>query len=250
MTRRKLLQVGASALYLAIAPEGAEAGMPRVGKRDPEMKEKSMETMIAPKLVDVPQAIPEKVYSTERVGISRKTHDEHLKLWQGYANKTNAIRKDLAEIDTDAAKANQIYSQMRALKVDYTFAYEGYVNHNIYFDTLGGNGGPATGKVAQLIEEAYGGFDKWLADFKATGIAGRGWVYLAYDHAEKRVFNYIGDAQNSFPIWNHTCLLAMDVYEHAYYLDFNTARAKYIDAYFQCIDWNAVNKRGEAVTVG
>ena len=201
------------------------------------------------KLVSVPQAIPEKVYTTERVGISKKTHDEHLKLWQGYANKTNEIRKALSEMEVDPAKANQIFSQMRALKVDYTFAYEGYINHNIYFDTIGGAGGHATGKIGALIDEAYGSYERWATDLKATGIAGRGWVYLAYDHSEKRVFNYIGDAQNSFPIWNHTCVLALDVYEHAYYLDFNTARAKYIDAYLQVIDWDAVNKRGEAVIV-
>ncbi|MCE9559304.1 MAG: Fe-Mn family superoxide dismutase [Armatimonadetes bacterium] len=132
---------------------------------------------------------------------------------------------------------------MRALKVDYTFAYEGYINHNVYFDTVGGNGGPATGAVAKLIDEAYGSFENWVKDLKTTGVAARGWVYLAYDHDEKRVFNYIGDAQNSFPIWNHTLLLAMDVYEHAYFLDFGTARAKYIEAYLQIIDWAAVNAR-------
>lgn len=196
-----------------------------------------------PKLVSVPQSIPERVYTTERVGISRATHDEHLKLWQGYANKTNEIRKALAELEIDPAKANQIYSAIRALKVDYTFAYEGYINHNVYFETLGGEGGEATGRVAELINQAYGSFDAWKADFKATGIGGRGWVYLAYDHDEKRVFNYIGDAQNTFPIWNHTLLLAMDVYEHAYFLDFQTARAKYIDAYLQVIDWAAVEAR-------
>jgi Fe-Mn family superoxide dismutase len=200
-----------------------------------------------PKLVTVPQAIPEKVYTTERVGISRQTHDEHLKLWQGYANKTNEIRKALAELGADPSKANQIFSQIRALKVDYTFAYEGFINHNIYFDTIGGQGGPATGKVADLINEAYGSYENWSADFKATGIGGRGWAFLGYDLTEKRVFNYIGDAQNTFPIWDHVCLLALDVYEHAYYLDFQTARAKYIDAYLQVIDWDAVNARGEAI---
>ncbi|HEY3783220.1 MAG TPA: superoxide dismutase [Fimbriimonadaceae bacterium] len=200
-----------------------------------------------PKLVTVPQAIPEKVYSTERVGISRKTHDEHLKLWQGYANKTNEIRKTLAEMEADPSKANQIFSQIRALKADYTFAYEGYINHNVYFGTIGGEGGPATGKVADLINDAYGSFDNWAADFKSTGIAGRGWAFLAYDLEEKRVFNYIGDAQNTYPIWNHVLLLALDVYEHAYYLDFGTARAKYIEAYMQVIDWDAVNQRGEVV---
>ncbi len=202
-----------------------------------------------PVLVQVPQAIPDKVYASEAVGISRRTHDEHLKLWQGYANKTNAIRKALAEMTIDPAQANQIYSELRALKADYSFAYEGYINHNVYFDTLGGSGGPATGQVAQLIDAAFGSFDNWVADLKATGVAARGWVFLAYDHAEKRVFNYLGDAQNTFPIWNHTCLLALDVYEHAYYLDFGTARMKYIEAYLQCIDWDAVNRRGTAVTV-
>lgn len=243
ITRRKVLQLGLAGAVAAAVPAGGRADV------DSAQEEMMETTAIAPKLVDVPQAIPEKVYASESVGISRRTHDEHLKLWQGYANKTNEIRKALAEMEVDPAKANQIYSQMRALKSDYTFAYEGYINHNVYFETMGGNGGPASGRVAQLIAEAYGSFEKWVADFKATGIAARGWVYLAYDHAEKRVFNYLGDAQNTFPIWNHTLLLAMDVYEHAYYLDFGTARAKYIDAYLQCVDWAAVNRRGEAVAV-
>ncbi len=200
------------------------------------------------KLLQAPQALDPKVYTTERVGISRKTHDEHFKLWQGYVNKTNEIRQKLAEQKQDPSKANQVYSEIRALKVDYTFAYEGYLNHLIYFDTIGGQGGAPTGDVAPLIKEAYGDFERWEADWRATGIAGRGWVFLAYDHMEQRVFNYIGDAQNSFPIWNHTMLLCMDVYEHAYYLDFSTARAKYIDAYMQVIDWDAVNKRLAAAT--
>jgi superoxide dismutase, Fe-Mn family len=202
------------------------------------------------KLVAVPQAIPEKVYTSEKVGISRKTHDEHLKLWQGYANKTNQIRKALADMTVDPSTANQIYSEIRALKADYSFAYEGLINHNIYFETMGGEGGPATGKVAELINDAYGSFENWVADWKATGMAGRGWAYLAYDHSEKRLNNYLGDAQNTFPIWNHTLVLAMDVYEHAYYLDFGTARMKYIEAYLQCIDWDAVNALGASVTVG
>lgn len=196
-----------------------------------------------PKLVQVPEALPEKVYTTERVGISKATHDAHLTLWKGYANKTNEIRKALAEMQIDPGAANQIYSQMRGLKVNYAFAYGGYINHSVYFNTLGGSGGTATGDVATLINEAYGSFERWTEDWKATGMAGRGWVFLGYDHAEQRVHNYIGDAQDTFPTWNNTLLLAMDVYEHAYYLDFQTARMKYIEAYMQVIDWAAVNAR-------
>src|SRR5579862_9618486 len=197
------------------------------------------------KLVRVPDAndIARAVENTPRVGISAKTHEEHLKLWQGYANKTNQIRNLLAELDTDPAAANQIYSSVRALKANYAFALGGYKNHNVYFETLGGSGGPANGGVAGLINEAYGSFEAWAADWKATGIGARGWVHLAYDHDEGRLFNFLGDGQDTFPQWGCTLILAMDVYEHAYYLDFQTARAKYIDAYMQAIDWNAVNAR-------
>lgn len=196
-----------------------------------------------PKLVTVPESLNEKVYTTERVGISKATHDAHLGLYKGYANKTNEIRRALAEMEIDPAQANQIYSQMRALKVNYAFAYGGFINHKVFFDTIGGQGGEPTGDIATLINEAYGSFARWEADWKATGMAGRGWVFLGYDHDEQRVHTYIGDAQDTFPTWNNTLLLAMDVYEHAYFLDFQTARMKYIEAYMQVIDWDAVNAR-------
>jgi superoxide dismutase, Fe-Mn family len=228
LSRRQLLQAGA---VVALAPR-LSFGF---------TEEKRME----PKLVRVPEAgdVAKAIANTPRVGISAKTHEEHLKLWQGYANKTNEIRKALADLDTDPTKANQIYSQVRAMKANYAFALGGYKNHNVYFETIGGAGGPATGEVAALINDAYGSFEKWAADWKATGIGGRGWAYLGYDHEEQRVFNYLGDAQDTFPQWGNTLILAMDVYEHAYYLDFQTARAKYIDAYMQTIDWDAVNRR-------
>lgn len=204
----------------------------------------SDESIMEPKLVTVPtEADLAKALKTAHAGISEATHKAHLTLWQGYANKTNEIRKALAELDTDPAKGNQIYSQTRSLKVNYAFAYGGYKNHNVYFDTIGGAGGPATGDVATLITDAYGSFEKWAADIKITGISGRGWAFLAYDRDEQKVFNFIGDAQDTYPAWNTELILALDVYEHAYYLDFQTARAKYIDAWLSVIDWDAVNAR-------
>jgi Fe-Mn family superoxide dismutase len=197
-----------------------------------------------PKLVHVPTADDiKKALGTAPKGISETTHKAHLTLWQGYANKTNEIRKALADLDTDPTKGNQIYSQTRALKVNYAFAYGGFKNHNVYFDTIGGAGGPAAGEVETLIADAYGSFEKWAADFKITGLSGRGWAFLAYDRDEQRVFNAIGDAQDTYPAWNCELILALDVYEHAYFLDFQTARAKYIDAWFTVIDWDAVNSR-------
>ncbi|HWD39349.1 MAG TPA: Fe-Mn family superoxide dismutase [Fimbriimonas sp.] len=197
-----------------------------------------------PKLVHVPTEDDiQKALKTDGKGISATTHKAHLTLWQGYANQTNNIRKALLELDTDPAKGNQIYSQTRALKVNYAFALGGYKNHNVYFGGLGGDGGAASGDVATLINEAYGSFEKWAADFKITGISSRGWAYLGYDREEQRVFNYAGDSQDTFPQWGTELILALDVYEHAYFLDYQTARAKYIDAWFANVDWDFANAR-------
>ncbi len=178
--------------------------------------------------------------------ISDKTHEEHLKLYTGYVNKTNAILKEVEELQktldpANPAHANQIFSTIRSLKVDFTFALGGITNHEIYFGILGGKGGPATGKIADLITKSFGSFDTYKKDLKATGIAARGWVWTGYDAATGLLFNYIGDAQNTFPVWGVKPVLALDTYEHAYYADFFTARGAYIDEFMNHVDWDAVN---------
>lgn len=177
-------------------------------------------------------------------GISERTMTEHYKLYQGYVNKTNEIMKRLAELtDDDYKAANQTYSAIRALKVDLTFAIGGMKNHELYFDILGGSGGKPGGALLRQIEKDFGSLDRWAADLRATGLAARGWAWLAWDHDGKYLFNYIGDAQNAFPIWNATPILALDTYEHAYYLDYGTNRGAYIDAYFRNLDWSKVESR-------
>ena len=167
-------------------------------------------------------------------GISRATVEAHYKLYQGYVNKRNEILGKLAAAGTGS-------DRLRALKVELSFAVGGIKNHEVYFEHLGGDGGDPKGAVADLIKRDFGSSDAWRADLKATGMAGRGWAWTAYDWDEGRLFNYIGDAQNTFPIWNATPLVALDVYEHAYFLDFQTDRGAYIDAFFNNLDWNVVN---------
>jgi len=172
-------------------------------------------------------------------GISRASVEAHYKLYQGYVNKRNEI---LGKLDgVDLASANQVYSEIRALKVDLTFAIGGIKNHEIYFEHLGGHGGDPSGIFGDLVKRDFGTVADWKADLKATGMGGRGWAWTAYDWDEGRLFNYIGDAQNTFPVWNATPLVALDVYEHAYFLDFQTDRASYIDAFFDNLDWDVVN---------
>jgi Fe-Mn family superoxide dismutase len=172
-------------------------------------------------------------------GISRETVEAHYKLYQGYVAKRNEILGKLAQVDLSSA--NQVYSEIRALKIDFTFAIGGVKNHEIYFEHLGGGGGDPTGLAGELIKRDFGNAASWRADLKATGMAGRGWAWTAYDWDEGRLFNYAGDAQNTFPVWNATPLVALDVYEHAYFLDYQTDRASYIDAFFGNLDWETIN---------
>lgn len=180
-------------------------------------------------------------------GISKQTMESHYKLYEGYVKKTNEIMEKLADLEADATKANQTYSELRELKVELSFALGGVKNHVNYFSILGGDGGQPSGSLKKQIEKDFGSYDYFAADLKASAIAARGWVWLAYDFDSQRLFNYLGDAQNSYPIWNCTMLLALDTYEHAYWLDYQQDRASYVDAFMKNLDWSAVEKLWEPV---
>lgn len=181
-------------------------------------------------------------------GISKKTIEEHLKLYQGYVTKYNEIMEKLAMLtDDDYAKANQTYSLVRELKVELTFAYGGVVNHELYFGHLGGSGGEPKGDVMKYIKKYFGSFETYKKDVKATGVAARGWVWTAWNWKDNYLFNYLGDAQNTFPVWHSTPVLALDTYEHAYFIDYGVNRASYIDAFFENVDWDQVGKNFEVV---
>jgi Fe-Mn family superoxide dismutase len=189
--------------------------------------------------VYIPKPLKPSTFAME--GISRRTMEEHHKLYVGYVNKSNEILDALKSVDY--SKANQTFSQLRALKVELSFAVGGVKNHEIYFDHLGGRGGKPSGNLMELLQKDFGSYDAWEKDFKATGLAARGWVWLAYDHDRQAFFNYLGDSQNTFPIWNATPLVALDTYEHAYFLDYATDRKSYIDAFMKNLDWVVVEQR-------
>ncbi len=203
----------------------------------PSRRKGALLSAVANELEIIPRQL--KPALLELDGISRAAVEAHYKLYEGYVNKRNEILRELADVDLSAA--NQVYSEVRELKVELSFAVGGIKNHEIYFEHLGGEGGDPDGAVATLITRDFGSVAEWGADLKATGMGGRGWAWTAYDWDEGRLFNYIGDAQNTFPIWNATPLVALDVYEHAYFLDYQTDRGSYIDAFFNNLDWGVVN---------
>lgn len=186
-------------------------------------------------------------FDVELSGISKKAMEEHYKLYTGYVNKANEIHDKLATLDRDPAKANPTYSDIRVLKVELTRAVGGVKNHELYFNLLGGSGGAPAGKLGDVIKRDFGSAEDWQKDLKATAIAARGWAWTAWDWDTNKLFNYIGDEQNTFPIWNATVIVALDVFEHAYYYDFQTGKAAYIDVFFKNLDWKAVEKAAEVV---
>ena len=185
-------------------------------------------------------------FDTDLDGISRETMEDHFKLFEGYAKKSNECRKLLNEFDYGEIEGNQVFSQLRAVSVDYTFALLGFKNHELYFQHLGGDGGEPTGRFAELVEsEFHGGVDEWKKAIRKAARAARGWVWVGYDLNDGSIFNYIGDTQNLWAVYNMVPVLALDVYEHAYVRDFGATpdgRGEYVEAFFRNLDWNHVNR--------
>lgn len=165
-------------------------------------------------------------------------------LYAGYVKKTNEIREALA--GADRANPNASYSQLRELKLEETFALNGVKLHEYYFDNMTERGSATpSGVIFQWIEADFGSYEKWAEDFKATGVCARGWVVLAFDLEDGKLRTFLCDAHNQGGVWNTVALLIMDVYEHAYFIDYATGRKAYIDAYMNVIDWEEVNRRIE-----
>jgi superoxide dismutase, Fe-Mn family len=178
-------------------------------------------------------------------GISDNQLQQHRDtLYAGYVAKLNVIEEEIKKASTEGA--NPTYSAIGEMKRQEIFATNGIFLHEAYFGNLGGKGGDPTGKIAELIKKKWGGLDKWAAEFKASGMAARGWVVMAYSKNDNDVHLYSMDLHDIGGVWSSTPLLVLDVYEHAYMIDYGVKRAAYLDAFMQNIDWAVVNKRLEA----
>lgn len=176
-------------------------------------------------------------------GISQKTIEiHHGKLYAGYVAKTNEISEKLGELrKSGKAEGNQTYSELRGLKSGETFARNGMYLHENYFAILGGDG-IAKGEIKTAIEEKWGSIEDFQKYFSACGMAARGWAILAWDLNEKKLMQYNCDAQNHGGVWGCLPIIAMDVYEHSYFIDTGSDRAAYIKAFFENLNWDAIEE--------
>lgn len=175
-------------------------------------------------------------------GFSAQSTANHLKLYQGYVANTNALAEKLAALLADGKERSPEYAE---LKRRFGWEFNGMRLHELYFGNLGGAGLPRQDSHAYRgIRDAFGGFETWKKDFAATGLMrGIGWAVLYRDNAGGRLFNaWIGEHDGGH-LAGCTPLLVMDVFEHAYLGDYQLDRAKYVEAFFNAVDWEAVEKR-------
>lgn len=169
-------------------------------------------------------------------------------MYVGYVNKYNEVTEKLGGVDLGSA--NQTYSDLRELSVEKGFALNGVKLHEAYFDGMSDTGGQPSGAIAELLNQQFGSVQKWQEEFAALGMAARGWVVLAWDLDRKVLENYVCDAHNQGGVWNTVALIILDVYEHAYFVDYATARKDYITKYMKNIDWEEINRRLEQYAIG
>lgn len=183
----------------------------------------------------------------EANGISAKTMEIHYgKLYKGYVDKRNEVEGLLKNVDL--TKANQTYSELRGLKMGETFAANGMILHAVYFGAMGGNGAPQ-GRVAEMIKKDFGSHETFETQLIACGIAARGWAVVAYDPSDKKIHIYCGDMHNQGGVWGCTPLIAVDVYEHAYFIDWGSDRKSYIQAYLKTLNWKKIDEFAQAAHI-
>jgi superoxide dismutase, Fe-Mn family len=173
-------------------------------------------------------------------GISEKVLTSHYQNnYVGAVNRLNAIGAQLAELDF--AKAPNF--QINGLKREELVAANSMILHEIYFDGLGG-GKSLSGPLADAIARDFGSVERWRAEFSAMGKAeggGSGWVILSYSPRDKRLVNQWA-ADHTTTLAGGRPVLVLDMYEHAYHMDFGAAAARYVDVYMEAIRWDNAAK--------
>lgn len=162
----------------------------------------------------------------------------HFKLYEGYVKNTNDLLVKLETIDPSSY-------EFGALKRRLNWEFDGMRLHELYFENLGGSE-PLQPKdpLYQAIEEQFGSFEKWKKDFLATGmIRGIGWVVLYLDLQTKKILNVWINEHDLGHLAGGKPILVMDVFEHAYMVQYKLDKAKYLEAFFKNIDWKVAAAR-------
>lgn len=175
-------------------------------------------------------------------GFSETLLKNHFTLYQGYITNTNKALDTLDQMLKDGKTGAPEFAE---LKRRLGWEFNGMRLHEYYFENLGGKGGPDKGgKLARKLTEGFGSYEAWEKDFKGTGtMRGIGWAALYQDNQSGRLINFwINEHDVAHPA-GCNLILIMDVFEHAFMIDYGLKRADYIEAFFKNIDWKAAEAR-------
>ena len=175
-------------------------------------------------------------------GFSPTLLKNHFTLYQGYVTNTNKLSDLLTAMLKEGRAGSPEYSE---LKRRFGFEFNGMRLHEYYFENLGGKSSlDKSGTLARKLADAYGSYDAWEQDLKATGvIRGIGWVILYQDNVSGWLFNQWINEHEVGHLAGCRPILVMDVFEHAFMTDYGLKRADYIAAFFKNINWKVVAGR-------
>ena len=190
-----------------------------------------------------------KEFSLSRLnGISDETLEMHFKLYEGYVKETNKLNEKIAEFLKDGQVDHEEMPAYSELTRRLGFEYNGMVLHEHYFGNMTASPASGPGQSSSFFkaaESSFGSFDKWKTDFSSIGkMRGVGWAICYEDPTNGRLSNHWITLHEVGNVAGFSPILVMDVWEHAYLLDYKPAdRPKYIEAFFSNIDWNVVENR-------
>lgn len=174
-------------------------------------------------------------------GLSAKQLKEHNELYEGYVKKRNEIAQKLQTTPNEGQ--NRTYSAYRALKIAETYALNGSILHELYFENMSNKPSHIGTQMKALIENSFGSVEAFKEDLMAAALCSRGWVLTAYSLDDHLVHNYVLEEHNQTVPVLAMPLIVLDVYEHAYMIDFGIKRQPYLDVFWSQIDWNVAESR-------
>jgi len=175
-------------------------------------------------------------------GFSETLLKNHFTLYQGYVTNTNKLDEALHQMIKEGKTGIPEFAE---LKRRFGWEFNGMRLHEYYFENLGGKEGiDRGGRLFQKISEDFGSYESWEKEFKAVGtIRGIGWAILYQDSVTKRLFNFWVNEHDGGHPSGCSPILILDVFEHAFMIDYGLKRADYIEAFFNNIQWKEVEKR-------
>ena len=181
-------------------------------------------------------------------GLSEALLRNHFSLYEGYVKNTNMLDEKLTLLAREGTFATPEFTE---LKRRFGWEWNGMKLHELYFGNMknGGSVNAVDSALSLKLTQAWGSIEAWEKDFRATGaMRGIGWVILAYDDDADRLFNVWINEHDVGHLASAKPLLVMDVFEHAFMLDYGLKRADYIESFWKAIDWNVVSERIKKAT--